>query len=84
MALRRKLFTSKFNRQRDLAYCLPQKEALKCVRALRAASIIKIGSGVSTIFPRIRHLYGTKAALDAITVVLAKELGPRQDSRELD
>jgi len=37
------------------------------------------GSGVSTIYPPNASTYvATKAAVDAITVVLAKELGPRK------
>ena len=43
------------------------------------ASIINIGSGVSRITPPNSSVYtGTKGALDAITGVLARELGPRK------
>jgi 3-oxoacyl-[acyl-carrier protein] reductase len=43
------------------------------------ASIINISSGVSTITPPNTTVYsGTKAALDAITGVLAQELGPKK------
>ncbi|MEH1939921.1 MAG: glucose 1-dehydrogenase [Nostoc sp.] len=43
------------------------------------ASIINIGSGVSRITPPNSAIYtGTKGAVDAITGVLARELGPRQ------
>ncbi|MEH2432872.1 MAG: glucose 1-dehydrogenase [Nostoc sp.] len=43
------------------------------------ASIINIGSGVSRITPPNSVIYtGTKGAVDAITGVLARELGPRQ------
>ena len=43
------------------------------------ASIINIGSGVSRITPPNSTVYtGTKGALDAITGVLARELGPRK------
>jgi 3-oxoacyl-[acyl-carrier protein] reductase len=43
------------------------------------SSIINIGSGVSSITPPNSAVYtGTKGALDAITGVLAKELGPRK------
>ena len=43
------------------------------------ASIIKIGSGVSRVTPPNSAVYtGTKGALDAITGVLARELGPRK------
>ena len=42
-------------------------------------SIINIGSGVSRITPANSAVYtGTKGALDAITGVLARELGPRK------
>ncbi len=42
-------------------------------------SIINIGSGVSRITPPNSTIYtGTKGAVDAITGVLARELGPRQ------
>ena len=43
------------------------------------ASIINIGSGVSRLTPAHSTVYsGTKSALDAITGVLARELGPRK------
>ncbi len=43
------------------------------------ASIINIGSVVSEVTPANSAVYsGTKGAVDAITGVLAKELGPRQ------
>ena len=42
-------------------------------------SIINVGSGVTRITPPNSAVYtGTKGALDAITGVLAKELGPRR------
>jgi 3-oxoacyl-[acyl-carrier protein] reductase len=42
-------------------------------------SIINIGSGVSRLTPALSTVYtATKAALDAITGVLARELGPRK------
>ena len=42
-------------------------------------SIINIGSGVSRLTPANSTVYtGTKGALDAITGVLARELGPRK------
>jgi 3-oxoacyl-[acyl-carrier protein] reductase len=42
-------------------------------------SIINIGSGASRITPPATAIYtGTKGALDAITGVLARELGPRR------
>jgi 3-oxoacyl-[acyl-carrier protein] reductase len=43
------------------------------------ASIINIGSGVSRITPPNSTVYtGTKAAIDGITGVLARELGPKR------
>src|ERR1700682_3987584 len=43
------------------------------------ASIINIGSGASSLTPPNSAVYtGTKGAVDAITGVLAKELGPRK------
>ena len=43
------------------------------------SSIINIGSGVSRITPANSSVYtGTKGAVDAITGVLARELGPRK------
>jgi 3-oxoacyl-[acyl-carrier protein] reductase len=43
------------------------------------ASIINIGSGVSRLTPPYSTVYsGTKAALDAVTGVLARELGPKK------
>ncbi|MDB5356435.1 MAG: short chain dehydrogenase family protein [Phycisphaerales bacterium] len=43
------------------------------------ASIINIGSGVSRVTPPNSSVYtGTKGAVDAITGVLARELGPRK------
>jgi 3-oxoacyl-[acyl-carrier protein] reductase len=42
-------------------------------------SIINIGSGVSRLTPATASVYaGTKGALDAVTGVLARELGPRK------
>jgi len=44
----------------------------------RGASIINIGSNVTRVHPSGSAAYtGTKAAIDAITIVLARELGPR-------
>jgi 3-oxoacyl-[acyl-carrier protein] reductase len=43
------------------------------------ASIINIGSGVTTLTPPYSAVYtGTKGAVDAITGVLARELGPKK------
>jgi len=45
----------------------------------KGGSIINIGSGVTTIMPAQSAVYtATKGAVDVITGVLAKELGPRQ------
>lgn len=45
----------------------------------KGASIINIGSGASQITPANSVVYtGTKGAVDAITGVLARELGPRK------
>ncbi|MBV8631857.1 MAG: glucose 1-dehydrogenase [Silvibacterium sp.] len=42
-------------------------------------SVINIGSAVTEVFPPATAVYtGTKGAVDAITGVLAKELGPRK------
>jgi len=43
------------------------------------ASVINIGSGISSVTPPNSSVYaGTKGALDVITRVLAKELGPQK------
>jgi 3-oxoacyl-[acyl-carrier protein] reductase len=43
------------------------------------ASVINIGSGVTSLFPPETAVYtATKGAVDAITGVLARELGPRR------
>ena len=45
----------------------------------KGGSIINIGSVVSTVLPTDSAVYtGTKGAVDAVTGVLAKELGPRK------
>ncbi|MDX7952837.1 glucose 1-dehydrogenase [Lichenihabitans sp. Uapishka_5] len=44
----------------------------------QGGAIINIGSGVTSLTPPMSAIYsGTKGAVDAITGVLAKELGPR-------
>ena len=59
-----------------LGVILTTQAAVKYLRD--GASIINIGSGVSRITPAHSTVYtGTKGALDAITGVLARELGPR-------
>jgi len=71
------LFHKQFNLN-VLGLLLTTKEAVKLIGA-EGGSIINIGSGVSTVYPPNASTYvATKAAVDAITVVLAKELGPRK------
>jgi 3-oxoacyl-[acyl-carrier protein] reductase len=71
------LFHKQFNLN-VLGLLLTTKEAVKLIGP-EGGSIINIGSGVSTVYPPNASTYvGTKAAVDAITVVLAKELGPRK------
>ncbi|MGB7283576.1 MAG: glucose 1-dehydrogenase [Candidatus Acidiferrum sp.] len=61
-----------------LGLLLTTKEAVKLFGP-EGGSIINMGSGVSTILPPNSSVYtATKAAVDAITGVLAKELGPRK------
>jgi 3-oxoacyl-[acyl-carrier protein] reductase len=60
-----------------LGLLLTTQAAVKHLR--EGASIINIGSGVSRITPPNSAVYtGTKGAVDAITGVLARELGPRK------
>ncbi|CAN5721225.1 glucose 1-dehydrogenase [soil metagenome] len=60
-----------------LGALLMSQAAAKHLRS--GGSIINIGSGVSRLTPANSAVYsGTKGALDAITGVLARELGPRQ------
>src|SRR5262250_1482139 len=71
------LFHSQFNLN-VLGLLLATKEAVKLIGA-EGGSIINVGSGVSTIHPPNSSVYtATKAAVDSITGVLAKELGPRK------
>jgi 3-oxoacyl-[acyl-carrier protein] reductase len=61
-----------------LGLLLATKEAVKCMGP-EGGSIINIGSGASSILPPNSSVYSaTKAAVDAITGTLAKELGPRK------
>jgi len=61
-----------------LGVLLAAREAVKLIGP-EGGSIINIGSGVSRITPAATAVYSaTKGALDAITGVLAKELGPRK------
>lgn len=60
-----------------LGLLLTTQAAVKHLK--EGASIINIGSGVSRITPPNSAVYtGTKGAVDAITGVLARELGPRK------
>src|SRR5689334_24284298 len=61
-----------------LGVLLATKEALKLFGP-QGGTVINIGSGVSRLTPPNSAVYtGTKGALDAITGVLAKELGPKK------
>jgi 3-oxoacyl-[acyl-carrier protein] reductase len=71
------LFHRQFNLN-VLGLLLATKEAVKLIGP-EGGSIINVGSGVSTINPPNSSVYtATKAAVDSITGVLAKELGPRK------
>jgi 3-oxoacyl-[acyl-carrier protein] reductase len=71
------LFHSQFNLN-VLGLLLATKEAVKLIGP-EGGSIINIGSGVSTLNPPNSSVYtATKAAVDSITAVLSKELGPRK------
>jgi 3-oxoacyl-[acyl-carrier protein] reductase len=72
-----KLFHDHFNLN-VLGLLLASREAVKLIGP-EGGSIINVGSGVSTINPPNTSVYtATKAAVDSITGVLAKELGPRK------
>jgi 3-oxoacyl-[acyl-carrier protein] reductase len=72
-----KLFHDHFNLN-VLGLLLATKEAVKLIGP-EGGSIINVGSGVSTINPPNTSVYtATKAAVDSITGVLSKELGPRK------
>ena len=61
-----------------LGLLLTTQEAVKLIGP-EGGSVINVGSGVSTMLPAGTSVYtATKAAVDAITGVLAKELGPRK------
>jgi 3-oxoacyl-[acyl-carrier protein] reductase len=61
-----------------LGVLLATKEAVKLIGP-EGGSVINVGSGASSVNPPNSAVYtGTKAALDSITVVLSKELGPRK------
>ena len=69
-----------FHRHFDINVLGPLLATRAAVKYLgEGGSIINIGSGVSRLTPPNSAVYtGTKGALDAITGVLAKELGPRK------
>ncbi len=70
------LFHRQFNLN-VLGLLLTTQEAVKHIGA-EGGSIINIGSGASSVLPPNTAVYSaTKAGVDAITGVLAKELGPR-------
>jgi 3-oxoacyl-[acyl-carrier protein] reductase len=72
-----KLFHDHFNLN-VLGLLLATQEAVKLIGP-EGGSIINVGSGVSSINPPNSSVYtATKAAVDSITGVLAKELGPRK------
>jgi 3-oxoacyl-[acyl-carrier protein] reductase len=76
-AITEELFHKQFNLN-VLGLLLTTKEAVKLIGP-EGGSIINVGSGVSTINPPNSATYtATKAAVDSITGVLAKELGPRK------
>ena len=61
-----------------LGLVLAAQEAARHMDA-RGGTIINISSAITTLAPAMSTVYsGTKAAVDAITKVLAKELGPRK------
>jgi hypothetical protein len=71
------LFHSQFNLN-VLGLLLTTKEAVKLIGP-EGSSVINISSGVSTILPPNTSVYAaSKASVDAITGILAKELGPRK------
>ncbi len=75
-AITEELFHKTFNIN-VLGVLLTTQAAVKHLR--EGASIINIGSGVTRLTPPNSAVYtGTKGALDAITGVLAKELGSRK------
>ena len=69
-----------FHKQYDLnvlGLLLTTKEAAKYFNG-EGGSVINISSAVTTLYPEGSATYtGTKAAVDAITVILSKELGPK-------
>ena len=71
------LFHQQFNLN-VLGLLLTTKEAVKYFGP-EGGSVINISSAVTTLYPPASSTYtATKAAVDAITVILSKELGPRK------
>lgn len=76
-SINEELFHSQFNLN-VLGLLLTTREAVKLIGP-EGGSVINISSGVSTILPANTAVYSaTKASVDAITTVLARELGPRK------
>ena len=76
-AITEDLFHSQFNLN-VLGLLLTTQEAVKLIGP-EGGSIINISSDVSTMLPPNTSVYSaTKAAVDAITAILAKELGGRK------
>jgi 3-oxoacyl-[acyl-carrier protein] reductase len=70
------LFHNQFNLN-VLGLLLATKEAVNYFGP-EGGSVINISSAVTTLYPPASSTYtATKAAVDAITVILSKELGPR-------
>jgi 3-oxoacyl-[acyl-carrier protein] reductase len=76
-AITEELFHKQFNLN-VLGLLLTTKEAVRLIGS-EGGSIINIGSGASSVYPPNTATYtATKASVDAITVVLSKELGARK------
>lgn len=70
------LFHAQFNLN-VLGLLLTTKEAVQYFGA-EGGSIINISSAVTTLYPPASATYtATKASVDAITIILSKELGPK-------
>jgi 3-oxoacyl-[acyl-carrier protein] reductase len=70
------LFHTQFNLN-VLGLLLTTKEATKYFNG-EGGSVINISSAVTTLYPPASATYtATKASVDAITIILSKELGPR-------
>jgi len=65
-----------------LGLLLTTQEAVRAFRD-KGGSIVNISSGVSTITPPNSAVYtATKSAVDAITMVLSKELAAKKNPRQ--